>query len=338
MTAASLPRLAALALAGTLALGVWLRWVLAGAVGLPVPFAHLRHAHSHLGYFGVLLPLAWLGWRAAGAPAPGGWLLAAYAAATAVATAGFVIDGYGPIAIAGSTAVAAGWLWSAWPLLPRLRTLGDPLAVVPPGLVLSLACVPPIALTLRRAPEVAHGFVTSFLAGLLLLVVVPSAVAARRGSVGPWPLYLTAGGLGAASLGVWPAAVSRAGLGLTALLLLGAARSGALPGSLRAAWAVVALGLAAMAVGLLPDTRPVALGAIHFLVLGPVLASLSPEAWTRGLPDGGWWASHALAAAMSAALVAQGLGAGPWTWTASAVAGTAFAVGWLAVGARAAGP
>lgn len=59
------------ALLGTIGLGVWLRWALAGAVDLLAPFGHLRHAHSHLGYYGLLFPLAWLGWKAAGATIPG---------------------------------------------------------------------------------------------------------------------------------------------------------------------------------------------------------------------------------------------------------------------------
>jgi len=45
----------------TLAAGLYLRWILAG-VGIAMPpwtqYPFLRHAHSHLGYYAVLLPLA----------------------------------------------------------------------------------------------------------------------------------------------------------------------------------------------------------------------------------------------------------------------------------------
>ncbi|MEM6732542.1 MAG: hypothetical protein AAF658_13370, partial [Myxococcota bacterium] len=162
----------------TLALGVWMRWALTGSTRLPFEFAHLRHAHSHLGYFALLFPLAWGGWSAAGAPVPGRAALVLYAFATCVSFVGFTLAGYGPVSIAGSTVVAIVWLWSAWPLLPRIRHLRDPLGGVPLGIVLALACVPPIAAILRSDPSLAQALVSTFLAALLFLVVVPSAFAA----------------------------------------------------------------------------------------------------------------------------------------------------------------
>ncbi len=58
--------LATASVASGLFLGVGLRWGMAGELHLPLPFDHFRHAHSHTGYFGVLFPLAWLGWAACG--------------------------------------------------------------------------------------------------------------------------------------------------------------------------------------------------------------------------------------------------------------------------------
>lgn len=317
------------ALLGTIGLGVWLRWALAGAVALPAPFGHLRHAHSHLGYYGLLFPLAWLGWKAAGAAIPGRRSLSLYAASTAVAFVGFALAGYGPVAIAASTVIAAIWLYSVAPLVRRMARLHDPLGAVPLGLVASLACVPPIALNLRSDPALAAGFVSTFLSGLLFVVIIPSTLAARRISPGPWPLLLVSGGLGAAALGVAPSLPARAGLVVYAGLLLVPAFARWLAPHARYAWLPVTVGLLAMAVGLLPNTRPVALGAIHFLILGPILATLAPS-WMRRPPSARmWWLGHGLWGAMSAALVAQAFVAERWTWTAAAIGGTGTALWWL---------
>lgn len=320
--------LIAAALIGAMSIGAWMRWALAGALDLGLPFDHLRHAHSHLGYYGILFPLAWLGWRAAGAPAPGRGALIAYGISTAVACVGFMISGYGGVAIAGSAAVAGFWLWSAFGLRARLRRLADPLGAVPLGVLASLACVPFIAITLRRDPALAHGLVSTFLSALLLIVITPSVIAARGISLGPWPFLLISGALGSLSLGVAPHPVTRFGLliyaGLVGALIC--ARRLGLHG--RAAWGAVALGLAAMALGALPNVRPVALGAIHFLILGPVMATLAPLWLRRPPPPWAWWLGHGCWGLMSAALTLQGLSAGPWTWRVAAVGGTATLLWW----------
>ncbi len=320
-----------LALLGTLSVGVWLRWSLAGQVGLSLPFEHLRHAHSHLGYFGLLFPLAWFGWRAADAPTPGRRTLWLYALSTVAASIGFVQAGYGPLAIAGSTAVGAVWLWSALPLRANMKRWSDPLGAVPLGLLLSMACVPPIALTLRSNPQLAHGFVTTFLSGLLFVVIVPSALASARVSVGPWPLLLLTGALGAAALGVYPSVLSRAGLLGFAVLLLAPARTRSMPAHLRVCWLAVAVGIVGLAIGLLPNTRPVALGAIHFLILGPVLAGLAPSVLRSPPPAWAWWLGHGLWGTMSGALVAQAFTSHGWTWTVAAIGGTGTVAWWGAV-------
>lgn len=319
----------AVALLGTVIVGAGLRWALVGVVSLPAPFGHLRHAHSHLGYYGLLFPLAWLGWQAAGAPMPGGRVLGAYAACTAAAFIGFAFAGYGPVAIAASTLIAVIWLYSVAPLVRRMARLHDPLGAVPLGLVVSLACVPPIALNLRRDPALAAGFISSFLAGLLFVVIIPSVLAARRISPGPWPLLLVAGGLGAAALGVAPSTPARAGLVIYAGLLLVPVFAARLASHARLVWLPVSAGLLAMAVGVLPDSRPVALGAIHFLILGPILATLAPL-WMRHPPAPWvWWLGHALWGTMSAALVAQAFVADAWTWTVAAAGGTGAALWWV---------
>jgi hypothetical protein len=321
----------AVALVGTMGIGVWLRWALAGGIGLAIPFANLRHAHSHLGYFGLLFPLAWVGWRAAGARVPGRATLVTYGLCTVIACVGFAQGGYGVVAIAGSTLVAAFWLWSAGALLGRLRSLGDPLGLVPLGIVASLSCVPPIAMYLRSEPALAHGFVSTFLSGLLLVVIVPSTLAGRHISPGPWPFFLVVGCLGALHLGVAPHPITRIGLLAYAGLMLAPTLSTRLELHARAAWGLTALGLCAMALGLLPNVRPVALGATHFLILGPVLSTLAPTWLLRSPPPWAWWLGHASWGAMSGALVLQAFMPLAWTWTAAAIGGTATLLWWSVV-------
>lgn len=308
--------------------GVWMRWMLAGAVPVSVPWNHVRHAHSHLGYFGVLFPLAWLGWRSAGARVPGRAVIAAYSVANVAAFVGFWRRGYGPLAIVASTCIAGFWLWSAFALRDRPSRVRDPLGMVPFGIVLSLACVPPIAINLRSNPTLAHGFVSTFLAGLLFVVIVPSAFAARRISPGPWPAFLLVAVLAALCLGVAPHPVTRAGLLSYAAMIVAPCFSKRLELHARLPWALVGLGLGALALGVLPNTRSVALGAVHFLILGPVLATLAPVWLTRPPPAWAWWLGHLAWGTMSAALVLQAFVTSSWTWFAAAVGGTATLVWW----------
>ncbi|MCA9737793.1 MAG: hypothetical protein R3E98_19395 [Gemmatimonadota bacterium] len=320
----------AAALLGTLGLGVWLRWALAGGLALPLDFAHLRHAHSHLGYYGILLPLAWRAWRRAGAPVPSGRTGVLYAVATSVAVVGFLRAGYGPEAIAGSTVVGAVWLTSAARLRARTWAARDLLAPVLPAVVAALACVPMIALRLDSDPATAYAFVATFLAILLLGVAVPSALLAQGATVRHAPAWGVTALLGAAALGAWPAAPARAALLAYGLGLAAAARTASGEAWLRAAWFLVAAGLSGMALGVLPDTHPVVIGAIHFLVLGPVLGGLALSG--RGVPGsrGGWLYLGAVGV-LTLPLVLQGLGAGAWTRTVSAWGGTLVLASWTAM-------
>ena len=316
----------------TVLMGLAMRWAMTGSLILPVSFDDLRHAHSHLGYFGLLIPLAWLGWRHLDAEIPGRRLLLVYALATVLSWLGFLRRGYGPEAIGGSTVVAAVWLWSAWQNRARLTNLSDPLGMMIPGLVLSVACVPPIAYFLRRDPALAQGFVSSFLALLLLGVVVPTALAIHRRRIAPWPALLVAAILSAAALGVAPYALTR--LGLVAY--------GAMAGSLairrteaihhRVGWGALGVGLLALGLEWVPNNRPVAIGALHFVILGPLAASLT-EPWLRRVPPAwAWLIGLAGVSTMSGALLMQGFGrGGTATFTWAAIGGTFVVVWWLLV-------
>jgi len=316
-----------LALATTVTLGALLRWQLAGTLVLPGRFADLRHAHSHLGAYAVLIPLAWLAWSRSGARAPGLRQSVLYAIATALAFVGFLYAGYGIAAIAGSTVVAALWLSSAWSLRQRMADASDPLGSVLPGVVAAEACIPPIALLLRREPDLARAFVTAFLTVLLLAVVAPSALSALRVRLS-WLALFAGAVLGAAALSVWPEPFARAGLVGYSLLAGAGVYRARPPIHLVTVWLAFSAGLIFLAIGLLPNAHPVVIGAIHFLVLSPILGSLAP-AWLQQQPsDAAWWIYHGAVALLAGPLVAQGVGAGPWTAIASAVGGTLVLLWW----------
>lgn len=318
-----------MALVGVVSMGVAMRWGLAGRVPLVWDLARLRHAHAHLAYYGLLVPLAWCVWAACGLSRPGPRTLVAYALAVAAAIVGFLRAGYAPEAIVGSTVVGGIWWLSAVPSWRRMPDRDDPLAALLPGMTLALACVPFVARTTRRDPAMALAWVSTFLAALLLLVVVPSALAAR-GARRPWPALLVFGTLGALALGVWPHSLARLGLAVFGLLLL-PVRWPPMPAHLSMAWAGLGLGAVAMATGWLPNVRPVVLGAIHFAALSVALPSF---AGPLGLPDrhAAWGVHHGAVGLLCVPLVLQAFGAGRWTWDAAALGGSLLALELLGVG------
>ncbi len=326
-------RAIAAGLLGTLALGLWLRWFLAG-VGVALPsgaaFAHLRHAHSHLGYYAVLLPLAWMAWRAEGGDAlraREGWL---YALATVVATIGFAMAGYGLLGIVGSTIVGALWLVAGVRVARGTRGSDDPMVAVLPGTVLALSCIPIIATSLRSDPPLAAAAVQSFLSALLFLVVAPAALTAL-GLRQRWAWGTVVTGAGAAfALGLWPSVWTRIALGVHALTWLVAARR--LPQVHHGVvWGAAALGLLLVAVGAVPLVHDSAIAAVHFLVLGPLLSALVARNLAAGLPSWAWWLYHGAVALLAAPLAWRALWGGGWTGLASAVGGTAVVLWWGAV-------
>ena len=117
-------RYAVALLAVTLLLGVWMRAMLAWPrFASGIPFRHLVHAHSHVGFFG------WLVLGIAAAIVPRAATVArvptlrriahAIAAASIVALVAFAWEGYGPIAIVVSAVHVLLWIAlvrQLWPL------------------------------------------------------------------------------------------------------------------------------------------------------------------------------------------------------------------------------
>lgn len=115
---------AAILLAATVLLGTWMRaMMLWPGLVPPVPFQHLIHAHSHVGFFGwLVLGIAGALVTRSGAPERAGALRRlghAVAAASALALVAFAWQGYGPVSIALSALHVVLWILLArelWPL------------------------------------------------------------------------------------------------------------------------------------------------------------------------------------------------------------------------------
>lgn len=318
-------------LAGTslllaLALGALLRLALAG---VPLPFgrfAELRHAHSHLGYYGVLFPLVWAAAAQRGPRPPGRALLAGYGLAVLAATLGFAAEGYGRPAIIASTVVLGVWLHTAVRALPELARPRSWWFPASPSVLVAALSIPAVALNLSRAPALAAELVRLFLVVLLFGLIVPAALAVRRAPAPPMPLWLL-GTLGAGlSLGPWPEVPARLGMAMLGGLVLQAGLRLDAAADLRASWGLLGLGLLLLASGLLPNSHAVAIAGLHFAILGPVLLSLGRPLCPRG-PRAWCWLYEALVLLLSLGVLGPQLLPGP-PWPLLA-AGAGIGVGLL---------
>ena len=170
----------------------------------------------------------------------------------------------------------------------------------------------------------------SFLGMLLLLTLLPTALAHVRARPFPTLGWLGAGALGAVSLGLWEDPRARAGLLVAGVLLGLSGATARQPWELRAAWVLAAGGLVAVGADLVPLSTPVAVAGTHFLILGPLLHSLWPlplGAAVRGL-------LLALLALMCTAILLTGRVAGLDMPLITALSGVALALGWSLVTLR----
>lgn len=311
---------AALGLIVTVGIGLWLRLGLAGVAPLVGEFAFVRHAHTHAGYYLVLFPLAWLAWRRLGTNAPGPRLSALYGVAAFAAILAFALQGYALASIAASTIVGVGWLVSA---VRAFRAAPGWLGVAPAGIVLATCFVPPIGLSASRDPALTQALVQSFLSVLLLLVLIPTALATLRLPAPPPLLWGGLSALSCAFFGALPRGPLGVALSVQGLLLARALWRAPAELPLRLAWGGVAVGL--MAAGLQggPPSGPRAIAAVHALVLGPLFVTLAPPG--RALT----WVALLAAAGMGAALV--GVEAGLDGRTSNLLAALAGAL-WLPAG------
>lgn len=267
-------RLAAAFALGTVALGLALRWEFVtgtlGAAGFS--FAFLRHAHSHGGYYGVLL-LPWMWAITHGALLPRRFFTS-YAAVAAVAAVAFIPFGYNALTITLATAVWVAWAWAGVACLRAGSARGGWLAETPWAVFAASVLIPAVGATARKHPELSASLVHFFLGALLLGVFVPMALAFSRAPKlrPPWLLVVTAlGAAGAAAFDTLPGA--GAVLALFGLVLAAAARP--LRGLRRGLWLAAAAGFVAS--GLDPRFRgaEARIAGMHLMILGPVLLALA---------------------------------------------------------------
>lgn len=323
-------------LLATLAFGVWIRWRLAGvpihAALDAVPFAFARHAHSHLGYYALLIPLAWHAWRVRGHRGLSAAEALVYGGATVLATVGFLRSGYGVLAIVGSTVVAMLWILVAW-RVARAAARGDLLTLVFPGTLLSLAWIPVIAISLRRDPALSAAAVQTFLAALMFTVVAPSALVAR-GILrhGAPPLVAALGLGGAVALGVWDAWPMRVLLTGYALWWVSALRpvdgASPLPARLALPWLAAGIGLLAVASGFVPYGHDIGIAAVHYLALAPLLAMFLDGRIGARVAPWAWWSYQAIVVVFAGSIATRAFVPAAWPSQAAAVFGTAIFAWW----------
>ncbi len=265
--------------------GLVLRWDLVNAVATEagVEFADLRHAHSHIGFYGFLTLGWWLVLRERAMTPSGqamrllsGRWVGVYAGAVLVTSALFVAMGYAVPTIVLSTFIAFFWALEAW----RSRRLSGWLSLAPWGVVLGLLLIPAIAVLARRDFLLSRDLAHVFIAAMLLLTFVPVALhLARVPPLQPlvWAVSSLIGAthLVFADRSSWTLGLfsTLAGLTLIASLYRWPERHDG-PWWLRASWWLLALGM--VVIGLVPplQNHDVRLAAVHFTVLGPISLTL----------------------------------------------------------------
>lgn len=244
-------------------------------------FANVRHAHSHLGFYGFLTLAWWLVLREREALILPRWLGPIHLAVVAVSTVLFTSSGYVVSTIVLSTVVAASWLFVAW----RSRRAKGWLALAPWGVLAGTLLVPAIAVMARRDFGLSRQLAHVFVALMVLWVFVPMALAGLRVPVVSRWAWLITTAIGSTYLVFagadpdawpWPLGLFLSLAGALLLIALWRAREEVLawPRPLSFVWVSMALGLVVL--GLVPPLQIEAtrLAALHFTVLGPVTLTL----------------------------------------------------------------
>lgn len=263
-------------------LGGLLRAVYAGVPLLFGRFPELRHAHSHLGYYGVLFPLCWWAWSRGGPRPPGRMVTAAYGAAVFAATIGFAREGYGLLAIVASTLVLVVWLGSAWRAALHLLQPRSWWAPAGPSILGAAVAIPMVAVNFTRDPALATELVQLFLTLLLFGVIAPAALAHRQAPPPLAPLWLLCTVGASLALGPWPRWPALAATAALGLQVAWAGGRSASPWDLRLLWVAVGGGLVAVGSTAVAMSPALAVAGLHLAILGPILVSLGRPLSPRG--------------------------------------------------------
>lgn len=281
-------------------LGLLLRWQLTGYGTATLMEWDLRRAHSHLGFYGVLFPVAWSIYGARKLWAPKGKLLLTYLLLCLLSVFAFLLQGYGFLAIASSTGVLIVWILFGW-RNQSIRALfqKDWTAPASFSIYLSAILIPLVAVITKRDTSLANQIARFFLSLLIFGVFIPVTLRSLKGRAPHAGLWFLTSILGASFL-TFPESPRVLGLAL-AWLGFEIARSilqrNPLPHPntvqdlrLRMMWFVLATGFVAVGTNLFPPNYVQAIAGIHFLFLGPVLLSYllierekRPPEWLRVL-------------------------------------------------------
>lgn len=270
----TIARLAASFALGTVALGLALRWeFVSGALGAAgFNFAFLRHAHSHGGYYGVLLlPWMWAITQSARLPRR---FFAAYAAVALVAALAFIPYGYNALTITLATAVWIGWAWAGVASLRARSAAGTWLAATPWAVFAASVLIPFVGATARSRPELSAALVHFFLGALLLAVFVPMALAFSRAPLLRPRWLLAAAAFAAAGAAAFDTAPG-AGAAMAVFGVVLAKAAWPLPLPRRVLWLAAALGFVAAGLDARFRGADARIAGMHFTILGPVLLALA---------------------------------------------------------------
>ena len=268
----------------TVLLGLGLRWefVTGWFSRQGIFFPDLRHAHSHAGYYGVLVLALWAAMRAEGLYIFHRWGLLLYGGLSAASVGLFAFHGYSPTTIVLSTLILGYWLVAAWMQIRSRTGAISWLDVAPWNMMVGATLVIPIALTASSEPAFSASLAHLFVTLLLLGVFVPAAWAALGIARRTSRMFFSIFALGASLFFAFPEESGFLGqvfvVGYAiAILNVGVRRR--LGWIARVYWILFAVGVGA-AVGWEPlmDYRT-RIAAIHFVILGPVLTSFVNAFW-----------------------------------------------------------
>jgi len=248
-----------------------------------------------------------------------------------LAIGGFLHNGYGPVAIVGSTGVLLVWLWLGVRNIRRVSlTARDFFAPIPVLLALGGLSVIPVALNMRSNPDVVADWVRTFLVMLLFGGGMPAALDKARFrpvAAGWWILGVTATAL---YLGGLPTGLLRGGPLLLGVLLIGSATmSNKARIDIRLLTGVTGLGLLGVAADVFAVDHAMAVAGTHLAILGPIAHGLLGS--KRSHPALIWTQHFALIAMVGALAAMTFSRALPWLPLA-AWAGALVAVLWVPLG------
>lgn len=263
----------------TICLGVLLRAQFSGLTSFGISF-DIRRAHSHLGFYGFLFPFIWSRARLSGMWAPTGLLSWGYVCVVLIATVSFALQGYGTVSRASSGLVMLVWIvfslknWTKFPLLKRCW-----LSAIPFGVLMASACVALVAFYASQGHiELSQQYVRAFLACLTFGVFVPFALWSCQFTA-PSALLWCAATMGNAIFlaEIFPKDLFLWGPLAIAYFIFSACRHllrfDAAKLRLFFYWILLSLSCFGLAFSVLPNSRLIVVAGMHFVILGPLIAS-----------------------------------------------------------------